>query len=168
MEATPGFVCAQCGTLHEGLPTDRGFKLPDDVWAIPEEEREARAKWSTDLCDMDGRYFIRGVLYVPLTERNDEFGWGVWAEVERSVFIRYLEVFESDASNEPPELGFLANAIPGYDDAKNECLSIRFGRSDQRPTFFAQPDSRSSLARDQRLGLDDEGYHAMLVAAGAI
>ncbi len=117
---------------------------------------------------MDGRYFIRGVLPIQLNDRNDEFGWGVWVEVDRSVFVRYLEIFKIDASREPTASGVLANAIPGHPDAKNERLVIKFGKSDQRPTFFAEADSLSSLARDQRLGLDDDGYHAMLVAADAI
>jgi len=56
MEAKPGFVCAQCGTAHEGYPTDRGYTLPDDVWAIPESERQTLAKFTTDLCKMGGRW----------------------------------------------------------------------------------------------------------------
>ena len=167
MDATPGFVCAQCGTAHEGLPTDQAYTLPDDVWAVPERDRETRATWSGDLCEMDGRCFIRGVLLIPLVERNDEFGWGVWAEVERTVFDRYYDFFEADAFNEPTQSGTLANTVPGYEDAANERLFIKFGR-DQRPTFLTYASSLSSLALDQRLGLDEQGYHTMLIAIGAL
>jgi len=66
------------------------------------------------------------------------------------------------------EFGVLANAIPGYQDAANECVSIKFGPSDMRPTFITDSDSLSSLSLDQRMGLDEEGYHSMLVAAGAL
>jgi hypothetical protein len=88
MEAESSFVCSQCGTTHDGLPTDRGYKLPDDVWAVPEPDRAARAYWNTDLCEMDDRFFIRGVLYVPSISRDGAFGWGVWVEVDRAVFKR--------------------------------------------------------------------------------
>jgi hypothetical protein len=117
---------------------------------------------------MDGRYFIRGVLLIPLVDRNDDFGWGVWAEVERPVFDRYLEVFDADGSNEPLHSGALANTIPGYEDAANERVSIKFGPNDARPTFLTGTSSLSSLAMDQRLGLDEQGYHTMLLAAGAL
>ena len=141
MEAKPGFVCAQCGTAHEGYPTDRGYTLPDDVWAIPESERETRAKSTTDLCEMDGRYFIRGILLIPLVQREDDFAWGIWAELEHSDFERYLEIYDSDASDEPPMGGTLANAIPGFQDAANERVLIKFGRSGDRPEFVLEPHS---------------------------
>ncbi len=168
MEAKPGFDCTQCGTAREGYPTDRGFTLPDAVWAIPESEREARAKFTTHLCKMDGRCFIRGILLIPLVEREDEFAWGLWAEVEPAVFERYLEIYDSDASDEAPQSGTLANEIPGYDDAANERVLIKFGLGGDRPEFILQPQSESSLAKDQRHGIDEQRYHEMLVAAGAL
>ncbi len=168
MEAKPGFVCAQCGTAHEGYPTDCGYTLPDDVWAIPESERETRAKFTTDLCEMDGRYFIRGILLIPLVQREDDFAWGVWAELEHSNFERYLEIYDADAADEPPMSGALANAIPGYEGAANERVLIKFGGSGDRPEFALEPHSESLLAKDQRSGIDERRYHEMLVTAGAI
>jgi hypothetical protein len=61
MRAEPNFVCAQCGTTHEGLPTDQGYKLPDDVYAIPKSEREARATFTSDLFSTGERYFFPGL-----------------------------------------------------------------------------------------------------------
>lgn len=43
--SSESFVCAVCGESHSGLPTDHGWKLPDDVWAIPEAERQNHAKF---------------------------------------------------------------------------------------------------------------------------
>ena len=118
---------------------------------------------------MDDRWFIRGVLLIPLVDRNDEFGWGVWAEVERPVFDRYyLKSLDADGSQEPMYSGVLANTIPGYEDAANERVSINFGQGEQRPTLVTGTDSFSSLALHQRTGLDERGHHAMLVAAGAL
>jgi hypothetical protein len=168
MEAKPGFVCAQCGTAHEGYPTDRGYTLPDDVWAIPESERETRAKFTTDLCEMDGRYFIRGILLIPLVQREDDFAWGVWAELEHADFERYLEIYEADAPEEPSMRGTLANAIPGYEDAANERVLVKFRDGGDRPEFVLEPHSKSSLAKEQRSGIDERRYHEMLVTAGAV
>jgi hypothetical protein len=42
------FICSQCGEPHDGLPTDSAFKLPDEVWAIPEPERSSKAKFTSE------------------------------------------------------------------------------------------------------------------------
>jgi len=43
------FTCPHCGTTHEGDPTDWGWTLPDEVWAIPEEQRETEARFNEKL-----------------------------------------------------------------------------------------------------------------------
>ena len=168
MEAKPGFVCALCGTAHEGCPTDRGYTLPDDVWALPESEHETRATFTTDLCEMDGRYFIRGILLIPFVQRDADFAWGVWAELERSAFERYVEIYDADASDEPPVGATLANAIPGFPDAARERVLVIWGQSGDRPEFVLEKHSESSLAEAQRCGIDEQRYHELLIAAGAI
>jgi ribosomal protein L34E len=100
---TDHFLCGICGKEHAGVPTDHAYKLPDIVWAIPEPERSARAKFSSDLCQLGERYFIRGVLHVPFSEAEGDFGWGVWAEVEWPVFERYLKLYDEDGSTEPAQ-----------------------------------------------------------------
>jgi hypothetical protein len=64
--------------------------------------------------------------------------------------------------------GTLANVIPGYEDAANERVLVKFGDSGDRPEFVLEPHSESSLAKDQRSGIDERRYHEMLVTAGAI
>src|SRR5208283_2636250 len=143
------FTCAQCGDTHEGRPTDRGYKLPDAVWAVPEAEREKRATWSTDLCEMDGRFYIRCVLYVPFTFSDESFGWGLWVEVDSAVFQRYLDLFSVDASAEAPATGSSANEIPFYGDALGARVSIHFGIAKDRPRLTLDADFPSSVAQDQ-------------------
>lgn len=162
------FVCAQCGVTHEGLLTDYAWKLPDDVWAIPEAKRSDRATWDSDLCNMGDRFFIRCVLRVPFTEREGDFGWGVWVEVDEEDFLRYVELYAVDGSSEPHKRGKLANLIPGYEDARSEPVSIQFAGATARPEVMTGKDSESSLAHDQRRGMDDARYHDILVANGAL
>jgi hypothetical protein len=106
-EETPSFVCAQCGQSHEGLLTDQGWKLPDAVWAIPEPERATRAHYDTDLCQLDERFFIRCILRIPFSERERYFGWGVWVDVEREDFVRYVQLYNVDAHEELAKRGTL-------------------------------------------------------------
>lgn len=142
--------------------------MPDDVWVIPEPERAQRARWDSDLCQMGDRFFIRCLLCVPFADSKDDyFGWGVWAEVDRAVFDRYLEIYEIDGSGEPPATGVLANSIPPYRDADGSKVIVHFARQDERPTLtFA--DGSNSLAHDQRHGLSQEKFHDILTTMGAI
>lgn len=142
--------------------------LPDDVWVIPEAERERQADWSTDLCNMGGRFFLRAMLEVPFTDSEDRFGWGVWVEVNAPTFMRYVEIYDKDGSSEPPASGTLANLIPAYEDAASEKVTINFGSPDARPTLTLAANSTSSLAVDQRCGIDNTRYHDILIAVGAI
>jgi hypothetical protein len=156
------FVCSICGETHAGLQTDQSYQLPDVVWKIPEQERSKKAKFDADLCQYGERYFIRCILYVPFTETDGEFGWGIWVEVERSVFDRYLFLYEVDGSGEPRHPGKLANALPSYDNTLGLDVFIQFGEPELRPSVHLPSDDESQLAREQRHGIDGSRYHEIL------
>jgi hypothetical protein len=156
------FACPQCGKIHEGLPKDQAFKLPDEVWAIPEPDRSESAKWNTDLCQLGDRFFIRCLLPVPFAGSEDDYyGWGVWVEVDPAVFQRYLEIYDKDGSAEPEASGKLANSIPLYADSFGSTVTIGFGLPADRPTLTFSEDS-NSLAHDQRVGLSQQKFHELL------
>ena len=159
---SPTFVCSTCGETHDGLPTDRAFGLPDDVFAIPKDERRTRAHFDTDRCEFGDRCFIRGVFYVPFIDDASSFGWGVWGEVPRATFDRYGELYEVDGTSEPRHPAILANHLTCYPDADAEPMELQFGISSERPEFFATPASRSSLALEQRIGMTSKRYHQIL------
>ena len=162
---TDSFVCSVCGKTHPGLPTDHGYQLPDEVWAIPEAERSARAQFSDDLCRYGDRYFIRCILLLPFTETEGDFGWGVWVEVAWPVFERYLTLYKADGSAEPRHPGKLANAPPGYDDVRLSAhVLIQFGDRKSRPAVLFPADDRCSLALEQRHGIDGLRFHEILAA----
>jgi hypothetical protein len=160
------FRCAECGTTHAGHPKDWAFSLPDVVWAIPEAERRDAAFFNTDLCRMGDRGFIRGYLALPFRWSDDVFGWGVWAEVDIATLDRYADVFDADATNEPPANGRLANRLRPNDDTTDEMLTIAFGTSTERPRFAPLRSSTTSLAHDYSVGLGPERYHEILTAMG--
>jgi hypothetical protein len=166
MNTTTSFVCATCGTAHDGYPTDQAYGLPDMVWAIPEDEREARARFDTDLCECDGHFFVRAVLKVPLACSESFFGWGLWVEVHVDDFWRYVDVYETDATGEPPYSAKIANAPKFYPDALGADVMMQFGTAKDRPTLYFQPDAMSALAIDQRDGMSAERHHCLLEALG--
>lgn len=129
------FICAVCGQSHSGLSTDTAFTLPDVVWAIPEAEREQHAKWTSDLCQLGERYFIRCLLPINFIDQPGYYGWGIWAEVDWPVFKRYLDLYDADGSEEPPVAGLLSNEVAVYGETVGLPVSIQFGPSSKRPTL---------------------------------
>ena len=162
------YVCETCGRTHSGLRTDSAFKLPDQVWAIPEVEREERAKWTSDLCQMGDSYFIRSFLPLPFKSREGHFGWGVWVKVSWPVFERYLQIYEQDATAEPKVDGELANHPAAYELPSSVPVTLRFGTSSQRPVVEFPPEATHALALEQTLGIGEARYHEILISIGAL
>ncbi len=76
-------ICGTCGQEHPLSESQVGFDKPEAYLSIPEQERLARASWTSDWCILDGRRrFLRGVLEIPVLDGGIPFGWGVWAEVD--------------------------------------------------------------------------------------
>jgi len=162
----PSFVCSSCGKEHSGLPTDRAFQLPDQVWSIPESERKDRAKWTSDLCQMGNDYFVRSFLPIPFRNRAGHFGWGVWVKVSWPVFQRYREIYDEDASDEPIAEGELANAL-SYDLPSVVPVKLKFGMPSDRPHVFFSDEASHPLAKEFASGITDARYHEILASIGA-
>lgn len=156
------FVCSICGKHHEGHTTDWAYKLPDEVWAIPDHVRVEQARFNDDLCQWGERYFIRCLLAVPFTEMDGDFGWGAWAEVEWSTFERYLELYDADGNSEPMKLGKLANALRPYAGSMGTDMYIQFRDPTKRPSLFILPENSSLLGMEQRNGIDNTRFHDIL------
>jgi hypothetical protein len=141
---------------------DIGFQLPDVVWSLGEEERKLRAKYDSDVCVLDGkRYFLRGVLYLPVRGTRDKFGWGLWAEVSKAVYDRYVETGSSDAGVEQDARGVLANALVDYDCPVDCGVTIKGGSATERPVFVADR-AEHRLYREQHEGITPGRLHDLL------
>jgi len=156
------FVCGVCGETHAGLTTDWAYTLPDEVWALSDPEKATRAKYDSDLCRLDERYFVRGILPLPLIDGVGNFCWGAWAEIEPAAFFRYVELYETDGSNEPPCAGKLANDLSVYGETIGVPILVQFGDPTTRPTFTVVSDDNSLLAREQRQGIDTARHHEIV------
>lgn len=149
------------------MPTDHGWKLPDDVWAIPADERADKAEFNSDLCQLGNRFFIRCFLKLPFNEQPGYYGWGVWVEVAETDFYRYVELYDEDGSAEPPVPGTVANAIPGYPSTLGLPVAVQFQASTSRPSVAVAANSHP-IATEQSEGIANRRYHEILVATGAL
>jgi hypothetical protein len=77
-----GYFCATCKQFHAGLPTSYAADSPDNYARLKEFEREQRAILSSDQCVIDEeKYFLRGLVELPIIGFKDVFLWGVWASI---------------------------------------------------------------------------------------
>jgi len=164
----PSFVCPICGESHEGFPTDYAYTLPDDVWAIPKDDRASQAKWTTDLCQFGERYFIRCLLPVAFAQRHGYYEWGLWVEVEWSIFDKYLKFYDLDGTQEPKVTGYLANQVPVHQSSFGLPVCIQFGSSTQRPTVSFPTGSSHEFAIECEKRISECRYYEILVATGAL
>src|SRR5215213_7644606 len=105
--------CSVCGAEHPKSELELYFVRPDPVVALSETERDERCKESDDLCTIDyERYFVRGVLPLPVEGREYAYQIGIWVEVKEDDFRSVVDLWTDEAqSNRPPFEGTLANDI---------------------------------------------------------
>lgn len=160
--------CSSCGRHHPGLPTDWGYKMPDEVHALDYITRYTRCHLNPDLCTLDdSRHFIRGVLPVPLLDApGASFHWGVWVEVDRATHDTYAQGFKLDLSTLPRAHATLANHIPGYGGTLGLPVELQYAGADQRPSIWFPPDFIHALALEQRAGISAKRHHVVLQEVG--
>ena len=163
------YICNHCGQEHEGLPTDWGYKLPDDVHALSYLDRYLRSRSNRDLCTLDeGRYFFRALLPIRLSEQPDNecFTWGVWVEVDKSVHDLYLKSWDEDITNHLGLQGRLANDIKVHPGSTGLPVEIQFQPDTDRPKLKLLPEVLHALAIEQRNGISGKRHHDILVELG--
>ena len=107
------FLCSQCGKPHPGPAFDYDFPAPD-AWAqLTERCRELRGYLEEELCVGDDQHFIKGNLWITVTDADQDFNWTVWAAISAADFERSIELWdEAGRESEPAYQGALANEIP--------------------------------------------------------
>jgi hypothetical protein len=131
--------CTQCGKEHELL--EPSFKRPDAVFEMPSAQRQSRVQEDDDLCSIrsgDGdevaRFFLRTVLPVRITDRDDYTQWGLWVEVPEVHARRAWELWDTpQQASEPPFWGCVANRIQGYPDTIGLPIRVQLSGPSTRP-----------------------------------
>lgn len=131
------YRCAICGQIHDDLP-DLAFTWPDHYFAIPENERHDRIQGTADICRIDEYCFIRGIILIPVSDYEQDYGIGVWVSQKPENFQTYIDNFDTDAIG--PFFGWLSNEIPFYEESTlNLKTRAHFQGNNQRPVIEPAP-----------------------------
>jgi hypothetical protein len=138
---------------------------------IPVDELEQRVVFTPDQCVIDGKdFYLRGRILVPVTGLEEQFVWGVWAEVSPINFVRTNELWTVEGREaEPAFPGWLNTQLPVFGDTFNLEVSVQTQRVGKRP-HFTVVDEEHPLAVEQRYGITmrrvEEIAEGMLHAGG--
>lgn len=155
--------CAYCGRLHGDLPDEIAHRRPLDYFDVPEAERSRRIYDTDDVCVIDNRRFlIRGHLPIRVVDDTRPFGWGLWALVGREDLQQYLELWDVDATGEPPLHGHLSAEFPEYSPLYMHELDLLLGPADKRPRIRLKR-SDNLLYREQEQGITAARRHEIIL-----
>lgn len=162
-------ICPCCGKTVDDF-IEFGCAWPKAWIDVPAVERKARCRanssYNADYCSVDlARFFVRGVLALPLTDSADpsRMGWGLWAELTArdvdaySVALRKSEPFECDGTLSVEPLG-------NYDALDGARVHIADSGAASRPLFTlldCDNPSRARLHCQQTNGITLAQAHAI-------
>ena len=151
-----GVVCTDCGKVHKRADIELAYKLPDVVHAIDEAGRNRRCRFTPDAGVLDEvRYFLRGVLPLPVSGRSRPYNIGMWAEVARAPFARTAELWtDQNQASEPRFSGVLANALPDQPATIGLAVLVQLEGPTTRPTFHLAETDHPLFAEHIR-GIDE-------------
>jgi hypothetical protein len=160
-----GFFCGKCGQFHAELPMDFGADAPVAYYSIPQQQREARCKLTSDLCIIDEQeFFVRGCLEIPVVDGPRPFVWGVWTSLSKQSFKRMTELWESPGREaEPPFFGWLCTSLPLYQRTLLLKTNVHSRPVGKRPFVELQPTDHP-LAVEQRQGITMDRVRAIAEA----
>ena len=116
------FKCNCCDTIYNEIPLCFGADYPDYYFSLPETEREGSVEVTESLCVIDGHFFHRGRLIIPITDYSEDLIFNVWTTISEDNFR-----LRNDLWNDPermlqkPYFGWLDTPIPTYEKS----LSIK-------------------------------------------
>ena len=153
-----GFYCSTCHQFHSGLPLSWAADSPDSFVGLKEQEREERAILGSDQCIIDQeKYFIRGLVELPIIGFGNVFLWGVWASVWKDDFDEISKHWETPGRENliGPYKGRLNTRLSEYPDTLNLKCTIRIQPVGSRPLFYLD-EPEHPLAYEQRQGISLE------------
>lgn len=147
-----GFTCSVCGRFHDERMLDIRMGLPDDIHALAEDERDERVWLSEDFAVLDDeRFFVRGLLELPIPELDDRFAYGAWVEVTMRDFRKVTKRW-TDPEQFAPVAAVLANELSPYRSTTWLRAELRPTTPDQLPAIELA-DGEHPLIQDQRQGI---------------
>ena len=151
-------VCSSCGQTHRTDVLALSFRLPDPVLQVWPCRRRFRMTSETIILDQT-RYFIRGLLPLPVRPGDRTYFIGAWAELSAEVFQRIMELWDNEAQSSAPVMpGELANALPFHQNTLGLRLRLQLTGPNTRPDFTLAPVEHTLFA-EQALGIDEHRAH---------
>ena len=150
-----GFRCAYCDEWHDELPLDIAMKWPEMYFDVPEKDRESKV-WGTRYFTkiQEAKFAVRGLLFVPISDYDDDFCWGIWAEVNQSTYEKIWDSWEEDSTGIILS-GVLDVNIPTYEDATRAEVQIFLQGPEEQPIFVLK-EKTSKLGLEQANGINIE------------
>jgi hypothetical protein len=160
-----GFTCAVCGESHAGETRDIRMSLPQPIFLLDEDEREHRAWVGEDSAILRQgereRFFVRGLLELPIAGEDGYFGYGAWIEVSEVDFAALRELWNDDEGwRRGPFAGTLANEFSPYAFTEGLALQLRL-RDVQLLPLVELEDGEHELVRAQRQGISPHRAHQL-------
>jgi hypothetical protein len=149
-----GFQCRSCGELHDELPMSFHADMPE-AWAqLDSDPSGDRSFLSSDQCEIDGaRFFLRGLLRIPVEGLDETLDWGVWFEVPPDAYERFCDLWDTEGREaEPPHRATIATRLPLYPETIGLTVEVRTRPVGDRP-WLVVTDARHPLAREQSGGI---------------
>jgi hypothetical protein len=165
------FTCEVCGQAHAGDVRDIRMELPEPIFHLDEEERDVRARVGDDsavLTQPQGdRFFVRGLLELPIEGEDGYFGYGSWIEVSREDFDTLSELWDDDEGwRSGPFDGTLANELAPYFATVGLPVQIRL-RDVQLLPLVELAETNHELVRAQRRGISRHRAHELAATVAA-
>jgi hypothetical protein len=92
------FVCSVCGEHHDERLLDIRLGVPHVIHLLDSGARTRRAWLADDFAVLDDeRFFVRGLLELPIPRLDDRFAYGSWVEVSMPDFQELLRRWHDDA-----------------------------------------------------------------------
>lgn len=94
----------------------------------------------------DKRYFIHARAVLPLKAFDEGVGFGLWVEVQKEDFMRYIHIGDDDKAYADFKVeGVLANEWPGFEHMKGVRVVVRAVRTNEKVYITEVLDARDPL-----------------------
>jgi len=144
--------CPCCDKQHTSLPLDWSMMAPQDFLEVPPDQRFFRTKIDQNFCGVDDKFFVRGLVELPVKEINDNLRLGAWVQVPIKQGERILKAENGpNSSRHGPFKGTLRSRLNLYPDTLN-LKAVLHLRDDSVPLIKIEP-CEHQLHVEQRDGI---------------
>jgi len=146
------FVCSVCGEHHNERLLDIRLALPHVIHALDSDARTRRAWLADDFAVLDDeRFFVRGLLELPVPGLDDRFAYGTWVEVSMRDFQELMRHWHDEEQFASVECT-LANELEPYRGTVGLRATLRATAAEQLPAVELS-DAAHELVTAQRNGI---------------